>query len=65
LSVQRAGAVRDFLAGAGIDRSRLAADGVGATQPAVPEIVGGRHDLAAAAKNRRVVIEIGPGGCGS
>lgn len=65
LSTQRAEAVRESLAAAGIDRSRLAADGVGATDPAVPEIVGGRHELAAAAKNRRVVIEIGPGGCPS
>jgi outer membrane protein OmpA-like peptidoglycan-associated protein len=63
LSEQRAQAVVDALVQLGVDGGRLTPKGYGATKPAVPEIVGGNHDQAAATKNRRVVINIGPKGC--
>ncbi|MEV4517434.1 OmpA family protein [Dactylosporangium sp. NPDC049525] len=63
LSRQRAEAVAGRLVQLGVDRSRLTTEGYGSSRPAVPEIVGNVHDEAAAAKNRRVVIVIGPKGC--
>jgi outer membrane protein OmpA-like peptidoglycan-associated protein len=63
LSRQRAEAVAGRLVQLGVDRSRLTTEGYGSTRPAVPEIIGNVHDEAAAAKNRRVVIVVGPKGC--
>ena len=58
LSHARAVAVRDGLVGLGIDPARLTVAGVGSREPAVPEWPGGVHDLAAAQKNRRVVVTV-------
>ena len=63
LSEERARKVAGALSGMGVDASRLAATGFGATRPAAAEWVGGRHDLAAAARNRRVVVRLGTKGC--
>jgi outer membrane protein OmpA-like peptidoglycan-associated protein len=65
LSRRRAEAVVTALTTLQVPASRLTAAGVGSREPAVPEFTGGRHDEAAAAKNRRVVIEMGAKGCGS
>jgi outer membrane protein OmpA-like peptidoglycan-associated protein len=63
LSVERAEAVADALVRLGVARAQLSTRGYGATMPAVPEFRGGVHDTAAAAHNRRVVIEINATGC--
>jgi outer membrane protein OmpA-like peptidoglycan-associated protein len=63
LSVARAQAVARALEAGGISKSRLYIVGYGSTRPAVNEFPGGRHDLAAAAANRRVIIAITQGGC--
>jgi outer membrane protein OmpA-like peptidoglycan-associated protein len=63
LSQRRARAVVDAIKQMNIDGARLIPEGYGATKPAVKEFVGGKHDEAAATKNRRVVIELGPKGC--
>ena len=63
LSRNRAQAVVDALGKLGVDTGRLAPKGYGATDPAVPEFKAGKHDQAAASKNRRVVINVGPRGC--
>jgi len=65
LSRARAAAVVTGLTKLQIAPSRLTADGVGSTDPAVPEFTGGTHDETAAAKNRRVVIRMGAKGCAS
>ena len=63
LSVARAQAVAQALEAQGISKRRLQVAGYGSTKPAVNEFQNGRHDLAAAAANRRVVIDITPRGC--
>jgi outer membrane protein OmpA-like peptidoglycan-associated protein len=63
LSVARAQAVARLLEAEGVPQSRLRVKGYGSTDPAVNEFPGGRHDLAAAAANRRVVIDITREGC--
>jgi outer membrane protein OmpA-like peptidoglycan-associated protein len=63
LSVARARAVARALAAEGVPTSRLRVVGYGSTRPAENEFPGGRHDLAAAAANRRVVIDITRRGC--
>ena len=63
LSVARAKAVGQALEAGGISKGRLHVVGYGSTRPAVDEFPGGRHDLAAAAANRRVIITITEGGC--
>lgn len=63
LSQNRAQAVVTALTGLRIEANRLQPKGYGATRPAVPEFRDGRHDRAAAAKNRRVVLNLGPKGC--
>jgi outer membrane protein OmpA-like peptidoglycan-associated protein len=63
LSRDRAQAVVDALAKLKVDAGRLVPKGYGATRPAVPEIRNGTHDRVAAAKNRRVVLNLGPKGC--
>ncbi len=64
LSVARAQAVAGALESEGIPKSRLRVVGYGSAKPAENEFPGGRHDLAAAAVNRRVVIDIAAGECG-
>ncbi|WP_073261347.1 OmpA family protein [Cryptosporangium aurantiacum] len=63
LSTRRAQAVVTALSARGVNTARLESVGYGAERPAVEEFVNGRHDTAAAARNRRVEIEIRPGGC--
>ena len=63
LSVARAQAVAQALETEGIPEDRLRVAGYGSTRPAVNEFPGGRHDLAAAARNRRVTITITEDGC--
>ncbi|WP_306215001.1 OmpA family protein [Actinoplanes sp. RD1] len=63
LSESRARTVARALAELGVDESRLTAAGYGATRPAADEWTGGGHDLAAAARNRRVVVHLGVRGC--
>ncbi|GAA0237766.1 hypothetical protein GCM10009539_23790 [Cryptosporangium japonicum] len=63
LSTRRAQAVVGALSERGVSTARLESVGYGAERPAVNEFVDGRHDTVAAAKNRRVEIEIRPGGC--
>jgi outer membrane protein OmpA-like peptidoglycan-associated protein len=64
LSVARARAVAMILeAGGQVNPSRISTIGYGSTRPAENEFPGGRHDLAAAAANRRVVITIRQDGC--
>jgi outer membrane protein OmpA-like peptidoglycan-associated protein len=63
LSKQRAQAVVDALRQRNVDAARLIPKGYGATKPAVPEYRNGDHDEAAATKNRRVVLQLGPKGC--
>jgi outer membrane protein OmpA-like peptidoglycan-associated protein len=65
LSVHRAEAVAQALESSGVAAGRLHAFGYGSTKPAVNEFPNGVHDPAAAAENRRVVIEIMHSGCGS
>ena len=63
LSVARAQAVAQALETDGIPEDRLRVAGYGSTRPTVNEFPGGRHDLAAAARNRRVTITITEDGC--
>jgi outer membrane protein OmpA-like peptidoglycan-associated protein len=63
LSEDRARAVAQALAGMGVVGSRLTSAGFGATRPAADEWAGAGHDLAAAARNRRVVVQLGTPGC--
>jgi outer membrane protein OmpA-like peptidoglycan-associated protein len=63
LSIARARAVAQALEARGLSKNRLQVVGYGSTRPAVNEFPGGRHDPAAAAANRRVVITITQGGC--
>ena len=63
LSVARAKAVAQGLEAGGISKGRLHVVGYGSTRPAVDEFPAGRHDLAAAAANRRVIITITQDGC--
>ncbi|MFB9317116.1 OmpA family protein [Cryptosporangium minutisporangium] len=63
LSTRRAQAVVTALSARGVNTARLESIGYGAERPTVEEFVNGRHDTAAAARNRRVEIEIRPGGC--
>jgi len=63
LSVQRARAVALALERRDIARRRLHVVGFGSAQTAVNEFPDGRHDLAAAAANRRVVIDVRRKGC--
>ncbi|KUL41360.1 OmpA family protein [Actinoplanes awajinensis] len=63
LSQDRAQAVVTALTKLTIAANRLQPKGYGATKPAVPEFSNGKHDRAAAAKNRRVVVNLGPKGC--
>ena len=63
LSVARAQAVAQALDAGGISKGRLHVVGYGSTGPAVDEFPDGRHDLAAAAANRRVIITITQDGC--
>jgi outer membrane protein OmpA-like peptidoglycan-associated protein len=64
LSVARAQAVARILETGGVLAARLRIVGYGSTRPAVNEFPGARHDLAAAAANRRVVITVKQGVCG-
>ncbi|HET9894560.1 MAG TPA: OmpA family protein [Streptosporangiaceae bacterium] len=64
LSVARAQAVARILEADGVRRSRLRIVGYGSGRPAENEFPGGRHDLAAAAANRRVIITVSQDGCG-
>jgi outer membrane protein OmpA-like peptidoglycan-associated protein len=63
LSVARARAVAQALEIEGVPADRLQVVGYGSTRPVVNEFPGGRHDLTAAAQNRRVTITITQGGC--
>jgi outer membrane protein OmpA-like peptidoglycan-associated protein len=65
LSVARAKAVAAALEAGGIPEANLTVVGYGSTQPAENEFHGGLHDLAAAAANRRVVIDVRHEGCSS
>lgn len=67
LSIARAQAVARALESEGVSKSRLKVVGDGSARPAeneFPSGPGGPHDLAAAAANRRVVIDITRGECG-
>ena len=63
LSIARAQAVAGALEAQGVTKARLHIAGYGSTQPARNQFPDGRHDLAAAAANRRVVIDITREGC--
>jgi outer membrane protein OmpA-like peptidoglycan-associated protein len=63
LSVDRARAVARLMEAGGVRAARLRIVGYGSTRPAKNEFLDGRHDLAAAAANRRVVITVKQGGC--
>ncbi len=54
LSVNRAASTRDYLVARGVDRRRIAIDGVGATQP-----IADNGSEAGRARNRRVEVFVG------
>lgn len=63
LSRRRAEAVRDYLAGRGVDPARMTAEGLGEAQPVAPnEQPDGGDDPAGRERNRRVEVLLRPAG---
>jgi len=58
LAMRRVHAVQAYLVSSGIPDNRIAASGMGETQPVAPNMINGKDNPEGRAMNRRVEIEV-------